>query len=208
MKRPRRRTTTTARLERRPGTDLQSWMPQLQILVLLLQERSRYVHGTAVNVMRCCWIALGRQVPWRPPCTTPRTCPHNPHLHSQTSTAATATTAAATTQSTSHRRSTIARKAVQQAPQSVSEKLAARSKKYIQMRRVEKGGSSAAFTMGDSAGGFEASASGANAGAGDTSAAAGASDWQAAVDEASGATYYYNTVTGETQWEAPAGWSG
>lgn len=76
------------------------------------------------------------------------------------------------------------------------------------MRRVEKGGSSAAFTMGDTAGGLDASASGRNADAGDTSAAAGASDWQAAVDEASGATYYYNTVTGETQWEAPAGWSG
>lgn len=33
-----------------------------------------------------------------------------------------------------------------------------------------------------------------------------ASDWIEQYDESSGATYYYNTATGETSWEVPAGY--
>lgn len=45
----------------------------------------------------------------------------------------------------------------------------------------------------------------AGAAAGDENVGVAVGDWTSGLDEASGYTYYYNNVTGETQWEAPEG---
>jgi penicillin V acylase-like amidase (Ntn superfamily) len=114
------------------------------------------------------------------------------------------------------RRSTMNRKSVMQKraqatksgkPQTVAEKLAARSKRFIQLRKAERAGSKAAAFA--SAGSLMRSTSVA-APASSSEAPQEAfeeSPWQAVHDEDSGATYYHNGETGETTWDAPPGFA-
>ena len=94
-------------------------------------------------------------------------------------------------------------------PQTVAEKLAARSKRFIQLRKAERAGSKAAAFAAAGSLMRSASVAGADEAGGEAPAGeSAASPWQAVLDEASGATYYYNSETGETTWDMPEGFAG
>jgi hypothetical protein len=94
-------------------------------------------------------------------------------------------------------------------PQTVGEKLALRSKKFVALRKTDKaknqpsafsrkrGGASA------SVGGTASVSSPSAAAPPPAAAAAVPSAWQAVKTDA-GETYYYNATTGETSWTLPA----
>jgi len=119
------------------------------------------------------------------------------------------------------RRSAIAKRSTAK-PQTVAEKLAARAKKFVQLRKTEKqknqpsafarkrGSATGASTAvpgarpgGPAGGGATSGAAAVPVEVADAPAPAAASDWQA-LTTPEGQTYYYNATTGETSWELPA----
>ena len=126
--------------------------------------------------------------------------------------------------SRSKRKGTISMQKKHNEPQTVEEKLAARSRKFIQMRKSEKLGSKAAackflvtllffrcrkcppITVNF---GFNESAVASNSPMQTSRAVDGnaggenGTAWEAATDPDSGATYYFNPQTGETRWDPP-----
>ncbi len=100
-------------------------------------------------------------------------------------------------------------------PQTVGEKLALRSKKFVALRKVDKaknqpsafsrkrGAVSSSSTGGSASGTATVSSPSAAASLPPPTAAAVPSAWQA-VKTDSGETYYYNATTGETSWTLPA----
>lgn len=109
------------------------------------------------------------------------------------------------------RRSTIAKRSTVK-PQTVSEKLAARAKKFVQMRKAEKLKTQpSAFARkraggGGAAAGLASPSSKVAAAAAPSPAPAVAADspWQPVQHPETGQTYYYNATTGETAWTVPA----
>lgn len=104
------------------------------------------------------------------------------------------------------RRSAIAKRSTAK-PQTVGEKLAARAKKFVQMRRAEKAKAQpSAFARkknpagGAAAGGAGASSSSKSASSSSSAASSSgggaASAWQPVVDPSSGSTYYYVSCLG------------
>eukprot|EP01138_Halocafeteria_seosinensis_P002666 gb/GECG01002725.1/.p1 GENE.gb/GECG01002725.1/~~gb/GECG01002725.1/.p1 ORF type:complete len:214 (+),score=47.19 gb/GECG01002725.1/:1-642(+) len=96
------------------------------------------------------------------------------------------------------RRTTMANQKKQaEEPQTVEEKLAARARKFIQMRKAEKIGSKAAAFATNSA--MQPIAGKQDV----VEAAENGSAWQPVTDENTGSTYYFNPTTGETRWDPP-----
>lgn len=93
------------------------------------------------------------------------------------------------------KRGGVAKKKTAQ-PQTVGEKLAARAKKFVAIRKTEKAKSQPS--------GFSRKRGSAAPAAGKAAAPAGASPWQAVTDPNTGNTYYFNSQTNETSWTLPA----
>ena len=89
---------------------------------------------------------------------------------------------------------------------SVAEKLAARAKKFVGLRKADKAKSQpSAFARKRGGGaGLVKVAPVAVAAAAAAPAAAEASPWTEATHPETGQKYYYNATTGETSWTAPA----
>jgi hypothetical protein len=89
---------------------------------------------------------------------------------------------------------------------SVAEKLAARAKKFVGLRKAEKAKSQpSAFSRKRGGGaGLVKVAPVAVAAAAAPAPAAAASQWTEATHPETGQKYYYNATTGETSWTAPA----
>jgi len=106
------------------------------------------------------------------------------------------------------KRGAIAKKKAAQ-PQTVGEKLAARAKKFVSLRKAEKAKSQPSAFARKRTGAIAikaapAAAAAAGGGAAAAPALAAGSPWQAVKHPETGQTYYYNATTGETSWTLPA----